>query len=139
MHGPSLDDHDDIVAQINVIPFIDVVLVILIIFMVTTVFSKDSALKLDLPKGSKAQTVTQPPAEIVVSVDKGGVIYVNNKPTKLEDVQPTVKQYINRNRNTVLVLRGDKNVIYGDLMPVLDEVSRTGVKMTLAYKPGESQ
>ena len=72
MHNSSIGEEEDAhIAAINIIPLVDVVLVLLIIFMVTTVFSKDSALKLDLPKGAAivvalaagvALTYEKPPA-----------------------------------------------------------------------------
>ena len=138
MHGPSVSDEEDShIAAINIIPLVDVVLVLLIIFMVTTAFSRDSAIKLDLPKGSRAAQKKQPPAEITVSVDKNKNIFVNGKPTQLEEMNARVKQLTNPNAKTILVLRGDKETLYGTIMPVLDEVARTGVPLTLALQPGE--
>ena len=136
MDGPKTDDSDDAIAAINIIPLVDVVLVLLIIFMVTTVFTRDSALKLDLPKGSRPDVPKVPPPQVTVSVDKTGAITVNNKLTRLQDVDDRVAALINKNADTLLVLKGDKDVVYGKLMPVLDEVSRTGVKITLALQAG---
>ncbi|MHB9024379.1 MAG: ExbD/TolR family protein [Armatimonadota bacterium] len=138
MHS-SEPEEDGHIASINIIPLVDVVLVLLIIFMVTTVFARDSALKLDLPQGSRKAQVSQPPVEITVSVDPKGAIFVNGKPTKLEELQTRVEGYKNLERKTVLVLRGDKSVLYGTLMPVLDEISRSGVELTLALEPGKKE
>jgi len=138
MHGPSISDEEDShIAAINIIPLVDVVLVLLIIFMVTTAFSRDSAIKLDLPKGSRSDQKKQPPAEITVSVDKEKNIYVNGRPTQLDELNARVKQLTNPTAKTILVLRGDKETLYGTIMPVLDEVARTGVPLTLALQPGE--
>jgi biopolymer transport protein ExbD len=135
MFDPANADDDGFVAQINIIPLVDVVLVLLIIFMVTTVFARDN-LKLDLPQGSRAEQMHQPPVEITVSVDRQGAIYVNGRPTPLEHLQARIQDYVNTNKNTTLVLRGDTAVIYGDMLPVLDKISASGVKLTLALKPG---
>jgi biopolymer transport protein ExbD len=141
MQGPSQHDDDDdgAIAQINIIPLVDVVLVLLIIFMVTTVFTKDSALPLDLPKGYRANKQSAPPAEITVSVDKTGTITVNAVKTHLKDLSAAIIQHQNTSRKTIVVLRGDKSVLYGTIMPVLDEVSRSGMELTLALKPGEAK
>ncbi len=136
MKGPSTHEEDGAIAEINIIPLVDVVLVLLIIFMVTTVFARDSALKLELPKGSRAQQVSQPPVQVTVSVTKGGAISLNGKSIKVEQLQERVNQYRNKNQKTLLVVRGDKNAIYGEIMPVLDELSRTGIQITLALLPG---
>lgn len=139
MHGPGIEEDDGHIASINIIPLVDVVLVLLIIFMVTTVFARDSALKLDLPKGSRASQVKQPPVEITVSVDKNSNIFVNAQATKLTELSTKINSLRNTSRKTVIVLRGDRHVLYGTIMPVLDEVSRTGVDLTLALTPGDNK
>jgi len=137
MQGPATggDEDDAQIAAINIIPLVDVVLVLLIIFMVTTVFSKDSAVKLDLPKGSRAQHKKQPPAEITVAV-KDKIIYVNGAKTTIEELPARIQQVKNRSADNMIVLRGDKEELYGTIMPVLDELGRTGIPMTLALQPG---
>ncbi len=134
MHGASLEEEDSHIASINIIPLVDVVLVLLIIFMVTTAFARDRSLPLDLPKGSRSDQVLQPPVEINVSVDKDEKIYVNGQPTLLANLENKVNGMCNTSRQTTLVLRGDRRVVYGTIMPVLDELSRTGIKLTLALK-----
>lgn len=140
MQGPSQHDDDDdgAIAQINIIPLVDVVLVLLIIFMVTTVFTKDSALKLDLPKGYQAKINSVKPAEVTVSVDKDGNIAVNSKPTKLADLKNAILLYENKGRatKTVVILRGDEKAVYGKIMPALHAISLSGMELTLALKPG---
>jgi len=135
MHGPAMED-DDQIAAINIIPLVDVVLVLLIIFMVTTVFARDSAMKLELPKGSRPDQVQQKPVQITVSVNQTGEVLLNGKPTKLEDLGKKIDGFRNQNTKTLVVIRGDKRTVYGKIMPVLDEVSRTGVQITLALQPG---
>lgn len=134
MHGPSMDAEDDQIAAINIIPLVDVVLVLLIIFMVTTVFSRDSALKLDLPQGSRADQVKQPPVEITVSVNKASQIFVNGAPTPVKGLNDKINSLRPKTRKSILVLRGDRQVLYGTIMPVLDEISRSGVELTLALE-----
>jgi len=129
-------EDDDQIAAINIIPLVDVVLVLLIIFMVTTVFARDSALKLELPKGSRPEQVQQKPVQITVSVNRDGQILLNGKPTRLEELSTKINGFRNENTKTLVVIRGDKRTVYGKIMPVLDEVSRTGVQITLALLPG---
>jgi biopolymer transport protein ExbD len=136
MHGPATEEDDGAIAQINIIPLVDVVLVLLIIFMVTTVFTKNNALDLDLPQGSRASQKQQPPVEITVEVDKDAHVSVNGVRCPLKEIKDRIASLRNTSKKTVLVLRGDKKVLYENIMPVLDEVSRTGVDITLALKPG---
>jgi len=135
MQGPSGgEDEDEPIAAINIIPLVDVVLVLLIIFMVTTVFSRDSAMKLDLPEGSRANHAKQAPTEITVSIDANERVTVNNQPTTIKELNTRIKSLTSPNRKSILVLRGDKRVLYGTIMPVLDEISLSGVELTLALK-----
>ena len=137
MHGPSLDEGDDHIAAINVIPLVDVVLVLLIIFMVTTVFSRDSVLDLKLPQGSRSDHAQQPPAEITVSVDQQSNIQVNGQRTTLDKLNSRIQDLTAKypkDEKPVLVLRGDKRVVYGTIMPVLDKISGTDVDLTLALE-----
>jgi|GEM_PF-653576 len=136
MEGPSMHNEDEAVAAINIVPLVDVLLVVLIIFMVTAVFSTISALELELPKGSRIEDVSKPPAQITVAIDKNNNITVNGIKTELNDVRTRVKSLLNKNTNkTILILQGDKELLYGSLMPVLQEVSGTGVELTLAFEP----
>lgn len=139
MQGPEMEGGDDQIAAINIIPLVDVVLVLLIIFMVTTVFTREAARKLELPKGSRQVQDSAKPMSISVSVDQDGNITVAGKATTLDKVNDAIIALRNQTQaKTLLVLRGDKKVIYGKLMPVLDEISRVeGVELTLALQPGD--
>jgi biopolymer transport protein ExbD len=106
--------------------------------MITAVFTRESAMKLDLPKGSSVHPV-QPPTEVTVNVDQSDNITVNGHPTDVTHLQATIKEFesTDPDRKTLLVLRGDKSVVYGKIIPVLDEIGQTGLEMTLAVKnPG---
>jgi biopolymer transport protein ExbD len=141
MQGPSASEEEDShIAAINIIPLVDVVLVLLIIFMITAVFTHESAMKLDLPTAS-SQHPAQPPTEVTVNVDSGANITVNGRPTELSHLKDTIEMYKSNdpNRKTLLVLRGDKGVLYGKIIPVLDEIGQTGLEMTLAVKNGLDQ
>src|SRR5438105_364407 len=130
MQGTSMDEEDGPIAAINVIPLVDVVLVLLIIFMVTTVFTKDSSMKLDLPEASKANVPQQNPEEINVVVDQAEHILVQGEPTEKNQVADRIKSKIDPNKKYIVVLRGDKRVAYGAIMPVLVEIGQTGADLT---------
>ena len=84
--------------------------------------------------------MSQPPVEINVRVNKDENIYVNGQPTKLKESGKKVNGMSQHQpAKRLLVLRGDRRVLYGTIMPVLDELSRTGIKLTLALKPGSEK
>ncbi|HEY3332777.1 MAG TPA: biopolymer transporter ExbD [Capsulimonadaceae bacterium] len=130
------DDAEEHIAAINIIPLVDVVLVLLIIFLVTAVFTKETAMKVDLPKEASQHAVSTP-LEIVVNVDKDAHITVNGKPTEIADLQRTILTYhsADPSRKDLVVLRGDKAASYGAIVPILDNISRTGIPVTIAMKP----
>jgi len=138
MQGPSASDEEDAhIAAINIIPLVDVVLVLLIIFMITAVFTRESAMKLELPTASRIHP-PQPPTEVTVNVDANANITVNGIPTQVKDLGTRINQFKSNDpsRKTLLVLRGDKAVLYGKITPILDEIGQTGLDMTLAVKNG---
>ena len=139
MEGPSMHNEDEAVASINIVPLVDVLLVVLIIFMVTAVFSQISALELNLPKGTRAEQNTKPPAQITVAIDKSNNITVNGIKTEISQVRTRVNSLLNtKGSKTILILQGDRELPYGNLMPVLQEISGTGVELTLAFEPPKS-
>jgi biopolymer transport protein ExbD len=136
----TVDEQDDSIAEINIIPLVDVVLVLLIIFMVTTIFAQNNNSDIKLPKGSRADQMKQPPVEITIAVDKKAKIFVNGIPTKIDDVRMRINSLKSKDtRGSLLVVRGDKDVLYGEIIPVLDQIGQSGVKMTLALEPQEKK
>jgi len=136
MDGPKMShDEDEAVASINIVPLVDVILVVLIIFMVTAVFSTASALEIDLPEGRSDDTVARPPAQITVGVDENRMITVNGIKTDIDNLHVTITSMLNQNTKTILILYGDEKLTYGGLMPVLQEISGIDAELTLAYEP----
>ena len=115
-----------LMAEINVTPFVDVMLVLLIIFMVTAPLLA-VGVPIELPD-SRANAVDQTPEQITISVDGEGVIYIENEAVAQGDL-PAALAALDRNANgelPVIVFRGDKGVEYGRTMAVLGELNRAG-------------
>lgn len=115
-----------LMAEINVTPFVDVMLVLLIIFMVTAPLLA-VGVPIELPD-SRANAVDQTPEQITISVDGEGVIYIENEAVAQGDL-PDALAALDRNANgelPVIVFRGDKGVEYGRTMAVLGELNRAG-------------
>lgn len=113
-------------AEINVTPFVDVMLVLLIIFMVTAPLLA-VGVPIELPD-SRANPVNQTPEQITISVDEDGVIYINNEAVADTDL-PEALAAINRGADgdlPIVVFRGDKDLDYGRTMAVLGELNRAG-------------
>ena len=114
---------DEPKSEINVTPFIDVVLVLLIVFMVAAPLSTVSV-PLELPN-SQAQATPAPEKPVVVSIQADLSLHVNDQaigPAKLADALRADGAL----PETRILLRADKHVAYGDLMSVLDGLRRGG-------------
>src|SRR5580765_3369604 len=112
-------------AEINVTPLVDVVLVLLIIFMVTAPLMQ-RGVDVDLPR-----TATQTSANeerLIISVDRNGKIFINDVNIPMEDLKDQVQKRVPtlKNKNAVF-LRADRTLQYGTVMEVMDEIKRAGV------------
>jgi TolR protein len=112
-------------AEINVTPLVDVVLVLLIIFMVTAPLMQ-RGIDVDLPR-TVAQTADQE-ERIVVSVNKEGKIYIGDVLIPMEDLSDHIRRRAGTVENPKAVfLKGDKSLRYEVIMQVMDEMKRSGV------------
>jgi len=107
-------------SEINVTPFVDVMLVLLIIFMVAAPLASVSV-ELKLPT-AVASPRPNPPTPIYISIQKDGSIYIGDNPTDLASLGADLKTQLGgrRQKNERIFIRGDKEVRYGDFMQVMN-------------------
>ena len=113
-------------AEINVTPFVDVMLVLLIIFMVTAPLLA-SGVPVELPD-SRANPIDQTPDQVTISIDPTGAIYVDDSLIEaggLPDALAAVDRGTDGN-GPVIVLRADRSLQYGRVMAVMGELNRAG-------------
>ncbi|MEM7666433.1 MAG: biopolymer transporter ExbD [Pseudomonadota bacterium] len=113
-------------AEINVTPFVDVMLVLLIIFMVTAPLLA-VGVPIELPE-SRANPVEQTPEQITISVDGDGIIYIEDEAVPVGGF-PAALAAIDRDAGgelPIVVFRGDRAVDYGRTMAILGELNRAG-------------
>jgi biopolymer transport protein TolR len=111
-------------SDINVTPFVDVMLVLLVVFMVTAPLLT-VAVPLDLPK-TEARSIQQDKEPLVVSIDQKGDVYVQENLTPLEDLVTKLKAITSSNPDARIFVRGDKGVPYGRIMEVMGSISSAG-------------
>ena len=112
-------------SEINMVPFIDVVLVLLIIFMVTTPLLY-RGLKINLPKTS-ANSLKKPVPKIIVSVTKGKQIFVNGHAVTWEALETILARRYKEDKRVVVYLKADKKVDYGTVVHLMDVVKMAGI------------
>jgi len=111
-------------SEINVTPFVDVMLVLLIVFMVTAPLLT-VGVPIDLPK-TKAQALSQPEEPLVISVNAEGVIYIQDTQVELPNVVPRLVAITENKPDTRIYVRGDRTVNYGRIMQVMGTVNSAG-------------
>ena len=124
MHNQS---DDSIFADINLVPFIDVCLVLLLIFMITaTMIVAGTGIDIKLPKAATAQTQEQ--MEVVVCITDKKKIYVGAKEVDIKALYAEVEEKLRENENLVCIISADKTISYDKLIEVLDTVRLAGVE-----------
>ncbi len=131
-------------AEINVVPYIDVMLVLLVIFMITAPMLQQGV-EIDLPTASAKpieETQTEP---LIVEVDASGNYFlsINQPPTanlSTKDLMVKTAAYIQRNPDAQVLVRGDKNVPYGKVVAAMVRLKDAGVpKVGLMTQSGEDE
>ncbi|MFQ5700408.1 MAG: ExbD/TolR family protein [Acidobacteriota bacterium] len=112
-------------ADINVTPFVDVVLVLLIIFMVTAPMMQ-RGVDVDLPRAESA--AAQEEQRIIVSIDRGYRVYLNETSMGLADLQKHLTTVAAGYENPFVYLRADQSVPYGRVMAVMDRIKLSGIE-----------
>lgn len=119
-------------AEINVVPYIDVMLVLLVIFMVTAPLIYQG-MDVDLPQTSAQPIQPEDNPPIIVTVNRDGETYIamGAKPDEaadLEAIQVRIVAALEKSPQTPVMVRGDKNVAYGAVMDVMARLSAAGVE-----------
>ena len=112
------------VSDINITPFVDVMLVLLVVFMVTAPLLT-VAVPVDLPK-TQAHTLNQDKEPLVVSMDAQGHVYLQDKQLKFDELVPKLKAVTGQNPDARIFVRGDKELAYGKIMEVMGSISSAG-------------
>lgn len=117
-------------AEINVVPYIDVMLVLLVIFMVTAPLLMQGV-KVDLPQAPSAPLDKKDDEPLIVSVKKDGTYYLNlgrdqKKAKPLKDIANTVGKVLRQKPNTTVLVWGDTKVEYGLVVNVMTVLQQAG-------------
>jgi len=116
---------DGSMSQINVTPLVDVMLVLLVIFMVTTPILQQGV-GVELPR-VEADPMAGQEDQLVVAVSREGEVYLNAAELEIEALQTTLAAAVRNRPDQTVYLRADKNVMYGRVVEVMAAVRRAGV------------
>lgn len=125
-------DDDEGITGINVVPLVDIMMVLLVIFMVTTEFVQNQLknrvppnVPVELPKASTAEDTNPSLLSLVVNVQ--GELFLNGKEATLNDVKDYVLKLQNQGKKLEALVAADKRLTYGDVVGVIDALRRLGV------------
>ncbi len=125
-------------AEINVTPFVDVMLVLLIIFMVTAPMLTQGV-EVDLPETKSVETLPEDSETVVLRVLKDGTIKLDKYEIKIEDLGSNLKR-MDFQKDKLLYLQADKDVAYGVVVKVMAEVRAAGVqKLGVVAEPEDEK
>jgi biopolymer transport protein ExbD/biopolymer transport protein TolR len=110
-------------SDINMVPFVDVVLVLLIIFMITAPILQ-SGIEVDVPKTHTVKEITE--QHLVVTIDKNQRIYLGNDPVNIHQLADKIKKQQKKAGDAVF-LRADETVPFGAFATVVDSLRQSGV------------
>lgn len=126
------DDGEDIMADINVTPLIDIMLVLLIIFMVSSSISLNSGLDIKVPQTS-SNTKSSESDVVIISLDSDGVMAIQGEKTSAERVKEVLSDAIQQSTSKTVILEGDSAATLGRTVEIMDLAKEMGaLKFSIA-------
>lgn len=126
MAGGFEADEDDVIASINMVPFIDICLVLLIIFMVTSSYIVRQAIEVDLPTAASGGDVA--PSTLAIVVEQSGRVSLNGDAVTLDALAAAVRDEVAINPAVQAIVAGDRSVDYGVVIDVVDVIKQNGIQ-----------
>jgi len=114
-----------LIAEINITPFTDVILVLLIIFMIATPFIYQSSTKVQLPKASTSQETSK---DVVVVINAQGEVFIDDSKVGLDSLKYKLSRKVKEKPGLTVIVNGDKNVRYDSVIGVIDILNQLGIK-----------
>lgn len=112
-------------SDINMVPFIDVVLVLLIIFMITAPILQ-SGIEVDVPKTKTVKELTE--VRMVVTIDRAQRVYLNDKPVNIHDLGAQILSQAKKGKQQAVYVRCDETVPFGSWATVVDALRQAGIQ-----------
>ncbi|MCX5746221.1 MAG: biopolymer transporter ExbD [Proteobacteria bacterium] len=114
-----------IIAEINVTPLVDIMLVLLIIFMLTAHLIAKQAIEVELPHAT--QSTALPPSTLAITLQRDGALFLDDRPVTPDELRAAVRAAVAKDPKSQAIITGDKAVSHGRVVWVLDTVKSLGV------------
>lgn len=134
MAGKLGSGGDEPMVDINVVPLVDIVLVVLIIFMVTATVMETPSIKVNLPEAATGEATE--PSSLAITVATDGALFLDGSPVSEEALRAAVRAARGADPAVVCLIAGDKDARHGDVTRVIDLVKQEGVaKFAINIEP----
>ena len=124
----SRQDNDEAIAEINVVPLVDIILGVLIIFMVTAPLVLKPSIDVNLPQASSGSKGKNKKKRVEVVVGSAGELFLEGQAISLDDLKAEAKAKAEESPDTSIVLTADKNITLDGLTNVIDAIKTSGIK-----------
>lgn len=124
--GAKAGGSSETISEINMVPLIDIILVVLIIFMVTAPAMIKPSIEVDLPEAASADETT--PSLLNVAISREGLVMLNNEEVDEEEAKRIAKEEFERNAEVQAVVVADRDLPYWQIIQVMDWLKSTGIK-----------
>jgi len=122
----KISNDDDAIAEINIVPFVDIILVVLIIFMMTAPLIVKPGIQVNLPKASSAEKST--PSKFNVTIGADNIVMLNGSPTGEEQLKAFATEYLAKKPDGQAIISADKAISHGEVIKVIDWIKSAGIK-----------
>lgn len=127
-------NNHQILPEINIVSLIDIILLMVIFFMVTTTFVANPGLQVKLPKASS--DVIKSHQRLEVTVTKEGGLYLNNEMLSLQELHAALQQRVRESEDQVVIIHADEMARHGMVVKVMDAARMAGLEdMAIATAP----
>ena len=124
MSGTAKYDDDEIISDINVTPFVDISLVLLIIFMVTATYIVAQSIPVDLPEAGTGEDVV---TTLAITITKNGDTYVDGAKKDEAGIKEVILKTKKNNDDVRVIIAADKVVQHGQVIRIIDLVRKLGI------------
>lgn len=129
-------DKDEVISEINVVPFVDVILVVLIIFLIISPTFIKPGIDIQLPRAATAKKPEN--VKVMLSVDIEGGYYFNKKLMEEGDLTEELKKMAAKDKDIRVLVAADKNVAHGNVIGLIDLIRKAGLtKFAVSIEPSQ--
>lgn len=126
MAFPGGGDSDEAISGINVVPLVDIILVVLIIFMVTAPIIMKPSINVNLPKAASGEKSVA--SQLNITISDSGALSLNGSRADESAIQIKAQQEVQKNADIQAIIAADKDVPHGTVVRIIDLIKTAGVK-----------